>query len=217
MNTPLPIAVLISGTGSNLKALIDAKKQGLAIEFRIVISNQPEAPGLQYAQQANIPTRVLSHTQYPNRQAYDTALANLLDQYQPELIVLAGFMRKLTPEFVHQYYGKTINLHPALLPKLRGLNTFNRALEAGESEHGSSVHFVSADVDAGPIIAQVRFTIAQEDTADDLQRKTKALEHQLLPYVIKLFAQDQIQLKDHHVYLRSTRLPPEGTDLTEII
>ncbi len=218
ITTPYPIAVLISGTGSNLQALIQAQQTG-ALNLRIVtvISNEPTAPGLKHAQAAGIPTHVIEHRQYTHRTDFDQALLTTLEHYSLELIVLAGFMRRLTPEFVHHFYGKLINLHPALLPKFKGLNTFQRALDANELEHGSTVHFVSPELDAGPIISQARFPILQHDSVTDLKRKAKALEHHLLPLTLKWFVQGLISLQSHQVHMANKPSGPEGTDLTKII
>lgn len=218
LNQPYPIAVLISGKGSNLQTLIQAQQQKtLNIDIVTVISNEPQAKGLIHAQAANIPTHIINHRDYANRTDYDQKLQCTLEGYSLKLIVLAGFMRKLTPAFVHHFYGKIINLHPALLPKFKGLNTFQRALDTAETEHGSTVHFVSPDLDSGPIITQARFPILKHDTVDDLQSKTKHLEHRLLPLTLKWFEQGLVELKADHVYLKNQQIGAEGTDLTKII
>ncbi len=218
LNQPYPIAVLISGTGSNLQALIQAQQQKtLNIDIVTVISNEPQAKGLLHAQTANIPTHIINHRNYSNRADFDQKLQSILDNYSLKLIVLAGFMRKLTPTFVHHFYGKLVNLHPALLPKFKGLNTFQRALDAAETEHGSTVHFVSPELDAGPIITQARFPILQHDTVDDLKSKTQYLEHRLLPHTLEWFAQGLVKLEADQVYLKNHQTGPEGTDLTKII
>ena len=218
LNHPYPIAVLISGTGSNLQALIQAQQQKtLNIDIVTVISNEPEAKGLIHAQAANIPTHIINHRDYANRTDFDQKLQSTLENYSLKLIVLAGFMRKLTPTFVHHFYGKLINLHPALLPKFKGLNTFQRALDAAQTEHGCTIHFVSPELDAGPIISQARFPILQHDTVDDLQRKTQHLEHRIYPLTLEWFAQGLVKLEAGHVYLKNQQIGPEGTDLTKII
>ena len=218
LNQPYPIAVLISGTGSNLQALIQAQQRGqLNINIVSVISNEPQAKGLLHAKAANIPTHIINHRDYSDRADFDQKLQSILDRYSLELIVLAGFMRRLTPAFVHHFYGKIINLHPALLPKLKGLNTHQRALDTAQTEHGCTVHFVSADLDAGPIISQARFPILKHDTANDLQSKTQHLEHRLLPLTLEWFAQGLIRLESDHVFVQNQQMGPEGTDLTKII
>lgn len=214
---PMPIAVLISGTGSNLQALIQGQQQGLPIDIQVVISNRPKAQGLQHADLAGIPTYTIDHRQYSDRASFEAIVTNTLHQYDHQLIVLAGFMRKLTADFVHQFYGKMINLHPALLPKYPGLNTFERALQAGDHEHGSTVHYVSPEVDAGPIISQARLPIQPTDTINTLRQKNTTLEHRLLPHTVRLIAEGRITFNDPNVLLDGKNLPSEGTDLTEII
>ncbi|OQY54072.1 MAG: phosphoribosylglycinamide formyltransferase [Candidatus Parabeggiatoa sp. nov. 2] len=144
----LPLVALISGRGSNLKAIIDAADP--LIEIRAVISNRPQAPGLGYAIEAGISTEVIDQTQFKSRLEFDTALQTRIDDYQPKLVILAGFMRIFTPEFVAHYQGRLLNIHPSLLPAFRGLHTHRRVLESDAQEHGASVHFVTDDLDAGP-------------------------------------------------------------------
>ena len=150
----LPIVVLITGNGSNLQAIIDASQQGLPVKIEAVISNRADAHGLARAAHAGIPAVVLDHTQFTSREAYDEALQQKIDSFQPQLVVLAGFMRILTNNFVRHYEGRLINIHPSLLPKFRGLNTHQRALDAGEQEHGATVHFVTPELDGGPAVLQ---------------------------------------------------------------
>jgi len=186
---PFTLVVLISGNGSNLQAIIDAiKAQQLPITIRAVISDQAEAYGLQRAENANIPTLILKAKDYLNRGAYDDALLTHLKQYQPNLIVLSGFMRILGPTIVAAYAGKIINIHPSLLPKYPGLHTYRKALKAGDTEHGTTVHYVTDTLDAGPIIAQKRLSILPNDTEASLKQRTQALEHQLYPEVIAKIA-----------------------------
>ena len=156
----LKAAVLISGTGSNLKALINAKENGeLDLNIVRVISNRPEAPGIKHAKKANIPVSVITHTAYPDRQAHDAAVCEVLERDQVEFVVLAGYMRILGETFTDAFDGRMINLHPSLLPLYKGLDTYNRALEAGDSETGASIHFVTAGLDSGPVISQVRIPV----------------------------------------------------------
>src|SRR3989338_6642190 len=164
MKEKLPIVVLISGFGSNLQAIIDAVANGLAVDIKAVISNQPDAYGLKRAEQAGIPTQVIDHRAFKNRDAFDAALADCISSYQPQLIVLAGFMRLLGPVFIRGFYGQLINIHPSLLPKYPGLNTHEQAIVAGDKVHGVSIHFVDEGMDAGPLIAQAEVTIASIDT-----------------------------------------------------
>lgn len=185
MKQKFPIVILISGSGSNLQAIIDniAAKQW-PIEIKAVISNNPDAYGLQRAKSANIVTETLDHRQFPDRQQYDNALIELINSYAPKLIVLAGFMRILSDQFVQQFSGMLINIHPSLLPKYKGLNTHQRAIDAGDKIHGCTVHIVSEQLDSGAILAQMQCEIAPDDSVESLQRKVHRLEHQLLPKVI---------------------------------
>ncbi|HES76474.1 MAG TPA: phosphoribosylglycinamide formyltransferase [bacterium] len=188
------IVVLISGHGSNLQALIDAQQRDELGGGHIVavFSNRAEAYGLKRAQQANIPTEHLSHHDFAEREAFDTALMKRIDNYQPDLIVLAGFMRILTPAFVQHYAGKMVNIHPSLLPKYPGMRTHARAIEAGDQEHGASVHYVTEGVDEGPVILQGRVPILADDTPDTLQQRVHALEHQLYPRAVRMICEQHI-------------------------
>jgi len=203
----ITVVVLISGNGSNLQAMIDAVKNGLAINIAAVISNQPDAYGLQRASDAGIPAHVIDHRQFDSRDDFDTALQEQIDTYQPNLIVLAGFMRRLGSEFVAHYPGRMINIHPSLLPKYPGLDTHKRALEAGDRQHGASIHFVTDDLDAGPIIDQATLDIKADDTEETLKSRVQALEHQLYPEVLGWFAENRITLKSGQVYLDSKPIP----------
>ena len=194
------IVVLISGNGSTLQAIIDAiAKQQLHANISAVISNKADAYGLQRAQQAHIPTEVISHQEYNNREQYDQILQQHLDAYQPDLIVLAGFMRILSKEFVKHYTGRIINIHPSLLPAYRGTNTYERALAAKEKLHGTSVHFVTDELDGGPLIAQVSLPILTDDNPTNLQKRTQQLEHQLYPQVINWLATKKVAWKNNKV------------------
>lgn len=192
----LPLVVLISGSGSNLQAIIDASRSGSPFEIRAVISNRCGVMGLTRAEQAGIPCRVLDHKDFPDRELYDRALIELIDSFQPRLVILAGFMRILTPGFVHHYSGHLLNIHPSLLPKFRGLHTHQRALDAGESQHGVSVHFVTEELDGGPLIAQAQVLVQPDDDAETLGARVLKREHQLYPQVIRWFAQDLLRLDD---------------------
>ncbi|MEE8196955.1 MAG: phosphoribosylglycinamide formyltransferase, partial [Acidiferrobacterales bacterium] len=161
----LPVVVLISGRGSNLQSLIDQMQAGqLPITICAVVSNEPDAYGLQRAQQAGMPTRVLEHRKFTERVYYDKALMELIDSFAPKLVVLAGFMRILGKEFVDRYAGRLMNIHPSLLPELSGLDTHARALKSGATQHGASVHFVSTELDGGPIIIQAAVPVRAGDT-----------------------------------------------------
>ena len=203
MSDPLPsLAVLISGNGSNLQAIIDSCNRGkISAKITCVISNQPDAYGLQRAQKANITTHVLRPTEFPNRQAYDIALADLIDRYNIDLIVLAGFMRILGSDFVNRYKYRIINLHPSLLPKYKGLDTHARVLAAGDRAHGASVHFVTADLDGGPVITQASVQVDAEDTVESLQEKVHRIEHKILPCAIAWFTQNRLTVTGGRVLL----------------
>jgi phosphoribosylglycinamide formyltransferase-1 len=174
------VAVLISGRGSNLQALLDAEQD--AYEIVLVVSNVPGAAGLDRARDASVETITLDHKPYgKNREAFERDLDNLLVQRDVEFIALAGFMRVLTPYFVRAWAGRLVNIHPSLLPKFPGINTHARALEAGETEHGCTVHLVVDEVDSGEILGQARMPILPGDTAEDLAQRVLTLEHDLYP------------------------------------
>ncbi len=193
----LPIVVLISGRGSNLKAIIDAKDP--LVEIKAVISNKPQAGGLLLARQANIKTEVLD--KFTTKLEFDQALQNCIDKYQPKLIVLAGFMRILSPDFVNHYQGYMINIHPSLLPAFKGLNTHKRALEAKVKQHGATVHFVTAELDAGPIIIQAQVPVYPDDNEDILATRVLNEEHRIYPQAIHWFAEERLQLHGQQVLL----------------
>jgi phosphoribosylglycinamide formyltransferase-1 len=174
------LAVLISGSGTNLQAIMDAREHGsLDVEIAVVFSNRANAAGLERASQAGIPTATLDHRDYPSREEFDQAMIDLLTPYAPDTVVLAGFMRILSSVFVRHYAGRLINIHPSLLPKYRGLNTHARALEAGDSEHGCSIHFVTEELDGGPLIAQAPISVQTNDTVDSLSKRVQQREHRL--------------------------------------
>lgn len=195
----LPLVALISGRGSNLKAIIDAADP--LVEIRAVISNRPQAAGLIHAQQAGISTEIVDHTEFNDRNAFDNALQKRIDHYQPNLVILAGFMRILSPEFVAHYRGRLLNIHPSLLPAFKGLHTHKRALEAGVKEHGASVHFVTENLDAGPVIIQARVPVWPDDDEDRLAARVLQEEHRIYPQAIQWFAQGRLQLQGNCVLL----------------
>jgi len=191
---PCRIVVLISGSGSNLQALIDKIRAGeINGEVVAVISNRPGVKGLERARKAGIPALTIDHKEYPSREAFDEALAETIDRQQPDLIVLAGFMRILTPDFVNHYTGRMLNIHPSLLPKYQGLHTHKRALEAGDKEHGASVHFVTAELDGGPVILQSRLPIDEKHTPETLAADLLPREHAIYPLVVKWFCEGRLQ------------------------
>jgi len=196
------IAVLLSGSGSNLQAIIDYLDQNpLNGKIVLVLSNRPETQGLERAKKHNISTELLDHTRYESRESFDQALSETLKNYTPDLVVLAGFMRILTPDFVEQWLGKIINIHPSLLPKYPGLETHRRALESQDTEHGATVHFVTAQLDGGPAIIQASVTISNDDDEKSLATKVLAKEHVIYPLAVKWFVQGRLTLLDSHTYL----------------
>lgn len=207
----LPVVVLISGSGSNLQAFIDGQKAGrLPISIQAVISNRAEAYGLTRAREAGIETAVLSHKDYASREDYDRALIAQIDRHRPGLVILAGFMRILTEGFVRHYEGRLVNIHPSLLPAFRGLHTHERALQSGVQEHGCSVHFVTAELDAGPVILQGRVSVAAGDTPASLASKVQTQEHRIYPLAVQWIAEGRVLMRQDGVYLDGNRLdsPP---------
>ena len=205
------LAVLISGSGTNLQAIMDAQKTGtLDAEIAVVFSNRANAAGLERAAQAGIPTASLDHRDYPDREQFDQAMIEVLTPYAPDTVVLAGFMRILSAVFVRHYAGQLINIHPSLLPKYRGLNTHARAMEAGDSEHGCSIHFVTEELDGGPLIAQAPIAVHANDTVDSLSKRVQQREHLLYPQVLQWRAQDRLELTDNGVVLDGKPLPAQG-------
>ena len=191
--SPIRLVVLISGHGSNLQAIIDnIINHNLPAEIVAVISNKADAYGLERAKKAGIEQRVLSHLDYADRKQYDQALKALIDGYQPDLIILAGFMRILTNEFVEHYLHRMINIHPSLLPKHKGLNTHQRAIDAGDKEHGCSVHFVTPELDDGPVILQATVPVKDDDTAETLAARVHEQEHKIYPEAIRMFAENKL-------------------------
>jgi len=205
------IVVLISGSGSNLQAIMDAIDSGrIQGEISAVISNKAGVFGLERADKAGIATEVLDHKTFESREAFDTALAARIDAYQPDLVVLAGFMRILTADFVRHYQGRMLNIHPSLLPKYKGLNTHQRALDAGDAEHGCTVHFVTEELDGGPLAVQGAVSINAEDDADSLQQKVHKVEHQIYPLAVELFCADRLRWSEQGVTLDGAALPASG-------
>lgn len=196
------IVVLVSGNGSNLQAIIDAcQRNQINGQVVAVISNQADAYSLIRAKQANIPSHVINHQSFANRAEFDHKVQQQIDQYQPDLIVLAGYMRILTADFVQHYIGKMLNIHPSLLPKYPGLHTHRKAIEAGEKEHGTTVHFVTEELDGGPIILQAKVPIFNNDTEQDVIDRVLTQEHNIYPLVIQWFCDDRLSMQDGHAYL----------------
>lgn len=189
-------AILISGSGTNLQAFIDRVAGGnLDLELSIVFSNRPDAYGLERARKAGIPTECIEHGKFPSREMFDRAVAAVLDAYEPELIILAGFMRILSPWFVDHYEGRILNIHPALLPRYPGLDTHQRVLDAGDEWHGSTVHFVTPELDAGPRILQGRLRVDLNESADELQHRVQAIEHQIYPEAAGLVGSGKVAFR----------------------
>jgi phosphoribosylglycinamide formyltransferase-1 len=186
---PLRVVVLISGNGSNLQAIIDASQNAPGLyEVVAVISNREDAYGLVRADQAGISSAVVDHKVYDSRESYDHALMQIIDAFTPGLVVLAGFMRILTPEFVHHYAGRMLNIHPSLLPKYKGLNTHQRAIDAGDRVHGCSVHFVTEELDDGPVLLQAEVPILDGDTVETLAERVHVQGHIIYPEAVRRFA-----------------------------
>lgn len=194
--------VLISGSGTNLQAFIDQiKRNELPLKIDLVLSNRPNAFGLQRAIDAGIDAECIDHRDYDSRLAFDQALINRIEKNTPDIVILAGFMRILTAEFVNHYQNRLINIHPSLLPKFPGVNTHQRAIDAHEAWHGASIHYVVPEVDAGPVILQGRLAITQNDTATSLQHRIHKIEHQIYPLAAKWLAQGRLTINDDQVLL----------------
>lgn len=211
-----PVVVLISGNGSNLQALID---QSVGSNYVVtgVISNNGDAYGLQRAAQAGIPAVVINHREYPDRESFDRALMARIDGMEIGLVVLAGFMRILSREFVNHYQGRILNIHPSLLPKYPGTNTHQRVLDAGDSLHGVSVHFVTEDLDGGPVIAHSTVPVRSGDTAASLQARVHEKEHVLYPRVVVLYAAGRLHMRNGAAWLDGQRLGPGGLEVADTV
>lgn len=201
--------VLISGRGSNLSAILNATQApDYPAVIAGVVSNKADAAGLQLARDADVPVTVLPNAEYADRTAYDAALQRAVDAYAPDLVVLAGFMRILTPGFVAHYAGRMINIHPSLLPSFTGLHTHQRALDAGVRLHGCSVHFVTAELDHGPIIAQAAVPVCDGDDARSLAARVLTVEHRLYPQAVRWFAEGRLRIEGQCVRLQGHTEPP---------
>jgi len=211
MAEPCNVVVLISGSGSNLQALIDdLHGAGSPARIRAVISNRADAAGLSRARAAGIDTRVLDHTRYASREAFDAALMAEIDAFEPQLVVLAGFMRILSGGFVRHYQGRLLNIHPSLLPRHKGLDTHHRALEAGDTEHGCSVHFVTEELDGGPLVVQAVLPIEADDTPERLATRVHHREHLIYPLAVRWFAEGRLRLAADGAMLDGAKLPATG-------
>jgi phosphoribosylglycinamide formyltransferase-1 len=211
MPAPCNVVVLLSGTGSNLQALIDSTQAGdNPARISAVISNRADAYGLERARNAGIAAQVLEHSGFEGREAFDAALIKLIDQYQPHLVVLAGFMRILSAGFVRHYQGRLLNIHPSLLPKYKGLHTHRRALEAADAEHGCSVHFVTEELDGGPLVVQAVIPVQLGDTPQTLAQRVHTQEHQIYPLAVRWFAEGRLRLGEHGALLDGQPVPASG-------
>lgn len=210
------VVVLISGSGSNLQALIDSLGADNPARIGAVISNRADAYGLTRAQNAGIATAVLDHQAFDGREAFDAALIDAIDAYRPDLVVLAGFMRILTPAFVQHYHGRLLNIHPSLLPKYKGLHTHQRALADDEAEHGCSVHFVTEELDGGPLIVQAVVPVQPGDTAEQLASRVHIGEHHIYPLAVRWFAEGRLRLGAQGAELDGTPLPACGRQIRDL-
>jgi len=205
------VVVLLSGSGSNLQALIDScHGEDSPVRIRAVVSNRADAYGLQRAAAAGIDTAVLDHTAFDGREAFDAALMARIDGFAPDLVVLAGFMRILSGGFVRHYQGRLLNIHPSLLPKYKGLHTHRRALEAGDAEHGCSVHFVTEELDGGPLVVQAVVPVTSDDTAESLAQRVHHQEHLIYPLAVHWFAKGRLRLDEHGALLDGQPLAASG-------
>ncbi|WP_105903503.1 phosphoribosylglycinamide formyltransferase [Vibrio gangliei] len=211
------IVVLVSGNGSNLQAIIDACESGqINAKITAVFSNKASAYGLERAKKHNIPAHSLAAQDFltpdnqPDRQAFDAELMQQIDTYQPDLVILAGYMRILSADFVQHYLGRMLNIHPSLLPKYSGLHTHQRAIDAGDTEHGTSVHFVTEELDGGPVILQAKVPVFEDDDADALAERVLVQEHQIYPLVTQWFIDGRLEMQGNHAYLDGQKLGLHG-------
>ncbi len=200
-------AILISGSGTNLQAFIDRVADGrLDADICLVFSNKPDAYGLTRARNAGIDTACIEHSKFDSREAFDRAVAAELDRHEPDLVVLAGFMRILSPWFVKHYEGRVLNVHPALLPLYPGLNTHQRVLDAGDSRHGSTVHFVTEELDGGPRVVAGRISVGSGESAAELQDRVQAVEHKVYPQAAQWFAEGRLEYREDQAWFDGSPL-----------
>jgi phosphoribosylglycinamide formyltransferase-1 len=205
------IVVLISGNGSNLQAIIDACKQKkINGTIRAVFSNKADAFGLERAREANIPAHALLASQFASREAFDRELMQEIDAYAPDIVVLAGYMRILSPAFVAHYAGRLINIHPSLLPKYPGLHTHRQVLENGDEVHGTTVHFVTDELDGGPVILQAQVPVFEGDTEEDVTARVQTQEHAIYPLVVSWFVDGRLAMQENKAWLDGVCLPEQG-------
>ena len=201
------LVVLISGSGSNLQAIIDAIKNGqLHAEIKAVISNQATAIGLQRAAKEAIPTHFIDHRQFASRELFDQTLMQIIDPIKPDLVILAGFMRILSQHFIKHYQHRLMNVHPSLLPKYKGLNTHQQAIDNQDKIHGASVHYVNYELDSGPIVIQAQIPVLNSDTAETLARRVLIEEHKIYPIAIQMHIEGRITFSNNHLQLDDQKL-----------
>ena len=211
MPQPCDVVVLLSGTGSNLQALIASTQAGdNPARIRAVISNRADAYGLQRARDAGIEAVVLDHNGFEGRDAFDAALMEVIDGFEPKLVVLAGFMRILSAAFVRHYEGRLLNIHPSMLPRYKGLHTHQRAIEAGDAEHGCTVHFVTEELDGGPLVVQAAIPVQPQDTPQSLAHRVHAQEHRIYPLAVRWFAEGRLRLGEQGAMLDGQPLGISG-------
>ncbi len=205
------LVVLVSGQGSNLQAILDACQQGqIHGSVAAVFSNKSDAYGLTRAREAGVPAHALAASQFADREAFDRQLMLEIDAYAPDLVVLAGYMRILSPAFVQHYAGRMLNIHPSLLPKYPGLHTHRQAIENGDEEHGTSVHFVTEQLDGGPVILQAKVPVFAEDSEEDVNARVQHQEHAIYPLVVSWFVDGRLAMRDDAAWLDGEKLPVEG-------
>jgi len=206
------IVILISGRGSNMEAVVRAAQaEQWPARIAAVISNKADAKGLEFAAAHGIPTAVVPNKDYASRELFDAALQETIDRFAPNLVVLAGFMRILTPAFVAHYAGRLLNIHPSLLPHFPGLHTHQQALDAGHTRHGATVHFVTAELDHGPVVAQAEIAVLPGDTPDTLAARLLGEEHKLYPYAVRLFVEDRLRIVGGDVHIADSASPSAPT------
>lgn len=204
------IAILFSGKGSNMENIIHKLHKPGIVEICGAISNVANASGNEIAKNNAIPLKVIDHKKFDSRNKFESELKNAIESLKPDWIVLAGFMRILSKDFVDNFYGKIINIHPSLLPKHKGLNTHAKAIQSKDTKHGSTIHFVNPELDGGPIIAQIEFNINKDDTVESLERKVKKNEHFIYPKVLEWLATGRLRLEEDKVILDESDLPSTG-------
>ena len=205
--TRMPVVAMVSGRGTNLRAIVERARSGdPPVDVRAVVSDRDHAPGIEWARDSDLNCATLLPRHYPGRDHYDEALAALVAGFEPELVILAGFMRILGPAFIDRFEGRILNIHPSLLPRHRGLHTHRRVLEAGEREHGASVHFVTRELDGGPVVLQVRVPVRDDDDEASLAARVLEQEHRIYPGAIAWFATGRLRFADNAAWLDGQKM-----------